>query len=30
MNSEDTLQKHEHHFQAEMAEKRLNCKFSDF
>lgn len=30
MNSQDTLQKHEHHFQAQMAEKRLKCKLSDF
>ena len=30
MNSQDTLQKHEHPFPAQMAEKKLKCKFSNF
>lgn len=29
MKSQDALQKHGHHFLAQMAEKRLKCKFSD-
>lgn len=30
VNSQDTLQRHGHHFPARMAEKRLKYRFSDF